>query len=146
MKFIYSITFLCIISLAIAHHEDEEQQQARSYFGDAKYLFKTYQECASQDLSTCLKLKLYTVIDRIARSNSDLKIYDGVTFVSEQAADEDEAPPKSEGEIEASLPRSLDDKEQSLNQMIMDRVLSYFDSHTLKVINNRNWKGYPINF
>lgn len=131
MKFIYSITFLCIISAAIAHN-DEEQQQARSYFGDAKYLFKTYQECASQDLSTCLKLKLYTVVDRIARSNSDLKIYDGVTFVSEKV-DEEHSPPKSEQEVEASLPRSLDDKEQSLNQMIMDRVLSYFDSHTLKV-------------
>lgn len=130
MKLIYSITFLCIVSVAIAHNDDE---QARSYFGDAKYLFKTYQECSSQDLSTCLKLKLYTVVDRIARSNSDLKIYDGVTFVSEKAADQDNEPPKTESEIEASLPRSLDDKEQSLNQMIMDRVLSYFDSHTLKV-------------
>ena len=132
MKFIYSITFLCIVSVAIAHH-DEEQQQARSYFGDAKYLFKTYQECSSQDLSTCLKLKLYTVVDRIARSHSDLNIYDGVTFVSEKVADDEHSPPKSEQEVEASLPRSLDDKEQSLNQMIMDRVLSYFESHTLKV-------------
>ncbi|KAL7019386.1 hypothetical protein ACKWTF_011105 [Chironomus riparius] len=131
MKFIYSVAFLCIVSVAIAHH-DEEQQQARSYFGDAKYLFKTYQECASQDLSTCLKLKLYTVVDRIARSNSDLKIYDGVTFVSEKV-DEEHSPPKSEQEVEASLPRSLDDKEKSLNQMIMDRLLSYFDNHTLKV-------------
>lgn len=133
MKFIYSITFLCIISVAIAHR-DEESQQARSYFGDAKYLFKTYQDCAAQDLSTCLKLKLYSVVDRIARSNSDFKIYDGVTFVAENHnAEEEEAPQKSEAEIEASLPRSLDDKEQTLNQMIMDRVLSYFDSHTLKV-------------
>jgi hypothetical protein len=133
MKFIYSIAFLCIISVAIAHR-DEEGQQARSYFGDAKYLFKTYQDCASKDLSTCLKLKLYSIVDRVARSNDDFKIYDGVTFVNENAsAEEETAPQKSEVEIEASLPRSLDDKEQTLNQMIFDRVLSYFDSHTLKV-------------
>jgi hypothetical protein len=133
MKFIFSITFLCIISVAIARR-DEESQQARSYFGDAKFLFKTYQDCASQDLSTCLKLKLYTVVDRVARSNGDFKLYEGVTFVNEnnQAAEET-APPKSEAEVEASLPRSLGDKEQTLNQMIMDRFLSYFDNHTLKV-------------
>lgn len=134
MKLIYSLTFICIVSFAAATHRDEENQ-ARSYFGDAKYLFKTYQDCASQDLSTCLKLKLYAVIDRVARSNNDFKVYDGVTFIKEEnAADEDNATPvKSESEIEASLPRSLDDKEQTLNQMIMDKILSYFESHTLKV-------------
>jgi hypothetical protein len=133
MKLFCTITFVCIISLAVARDEDN---QARSYFGDAKYLLKTYQDCASQDLSTCLKLKLYTVIDRVARSANDYKIYDGVTFVKEEGTvDEDVSAPKSESEIDASLPRSLDDKEQTLNQMIMDRVLSFFDSHTLKVIN-----------
>lgn len=128
MKFICSIVVVCFITVAV--HADHE---TRSYFGDAKYLLKTYQDCASQDLSTCLKLKLYSVIDRVARSNSDFNVYEGVTFVKEENAEEEQAPAKSEGEIEASLPRSLDDKEQTLNQMIMDRVLSYFDSHTLKV-------------
>lgn len=128
MKFICSIAIVCIASVALVHADD------RSYLGDAKYIYKTYQECASQDLSTCLKLKLYTVIDRIARSNSDFKVYEGVTFEKEEGvADEEQQPGKSEQEIEASLPRSLDDKEQTLNQMILDRVLSYFDSHTLKV-------------
>jgi Protein of unknown function (DUF1676) len=142
MKFIYSLTFLCIVSVAIAHSDEDQQQHQRprkaSYFGDAKYLLKTYQECSSQDLSTCLKLKLFTVVDRIARSNTDIKLYDGVTFVKEENvnndddSEEQQQPAKSESEIEASLPRSLDDKEQTLNQMIMDKVLSFFDGHTLK--------------
>lgn len=132
MKFICSLAIVCIASVAMVHADD------RSYLGDAKYIFKTYQECASQDLSTCLKLKLYSVIDRIARSNSDFQIYDGVVFEKEEGAAAEEEQPKSESEIEASLPRSLDDKEQTLNQMIMDKFLSYFDSHTLKVKFKKN--------
>jgi hypothetical protein len=142
MKLVFSVTFLCVISAVVAHSahlnkvDDEETQprKASSYIGDMKFLYKTYQDCAASDLSTCLKLKLYTVIDRVARSATDFKVYEGVTFVKdgEEQADEP-APPKSEIEIEASLPRSLEDKEQSLNTLIMDKIMSYFGSHTLKV-------------
>lgn len=141
MKFVYSLTFLCLISAVFGHSahlnkvDDEESQprKASSYFGDIKYLYKTYQDCAAADLSTCLKLKLYTVIDRIARSDSDFKVSEGVSFVRDGEEQIDESAPKTEVEIEASLPRSLDDKEQSLNTLIMDKIMSYFGSHTLKV-------------
>lgn len=136
MKFVFSVTFLCLISVAFGHsaHFKEEETQPRkasSYFGDIKYLYKTYQDCSASDLSTCLKLKLYSIIDRVARSNSDFKVYDGVTFVKDGEEQVDEAP-KSEDEIEASLPRSLDDREATLNTLIMDKIMSYFGSHTLK--------------
>lgn len=141
MKLVFSLTFLCVISVAFGHSahlnkiDDEESspRKASSYFGDIKYLYKTYQDCSAADLSTCLKLKLFTAIDRIARSNGDFKVYDGVTFVKDGETQEDESVPQSEIEIEASLPRSLDDKEQSLNTLIMDKIMSYFGSHTLKV-------------
>jgi hypothetical protein len=140
MKFIFSVTFLCLISVAFGHSAhfnkvDEESQprKASSYFGDIKYLYKTYQDCSSSDLSTCLKLKLYSIIDRVARSNSDFKVYDGVTFVKDGAEQIDETSPKTEDEIEASLSRSLEEREQTLNTLIMDRIMTYFGSHTLKV-------------
>lgn len=141
MKLVFSLTFLCVISVAYGHSahlnkvdtEESQPRKASSYFGDIKYLYKTYQDCSASDLSTCLKLKLFTVIDRIARSNSDFKVYDGVTFVKDGEDESDESTPKSEVEIEASLPRSLEDKEQTLNTLIMDKIMSYFGSHTLKV-------------
>jgi Protein of unknown function (DUF1676) len=142
MKFVFSVTFLCVISVAVAHSAhfskvDEEEikpRKASSYIGDVKFLYKTYQDCASSDLSTCLKLKLYSVIDRVARSSADFKVYEGVSFVKDEEEQiDDVAPPKTEDEIEASLPRSLEDKEQSLNTLIMDKIMSYFGSHTLKV-------------
>lgn len=142
MKLVYSLTFMCVISAAFGHSahlnkvDDEESQprKASSYFGDIKYLYKTYQDCSAADLSTCLKLKLFTVIDRVARSTSDFKVYEGVSFVRDGEEEIDETAPKTESEIEASLPRSLDDKESSLNSLIMDKIMSYFGSHTLKVI------------
>jgi hypothetical protein len=137
MKLVYSLTFLCVISAAVAYslnaEEETQPKKASSYFGDIKYLYKTYQDCASSDLSTCLKLKLYSVIDRVARSESDFKVYEGVTFVKDGEEQEEESVPKTEAEIEASLPRSLDDKESTLNTLIMDKIMSYFGSHTLKV-------------
>ena len=134
MKFIYSFTIVCIASVAIVQANDQ------SYLGDVKSIFKTYQECASEDLSTCLKSKLYTVMDRIARSSNDFKVYEGVTFEKDEGAASEDEQSKTESEIEASLPRSLDDKEQTLNQMIMDKVFSFFDSHTLKVSRKKYFK------
>lgn len=141
MKLVFSFTFLCVISVALGHSAhlnkvDEEETQPRkasSYLGDIKFLYKTYQDCAAEDLSTCLKLKLYSVIDRVARSTSDFKVYDGVTFVKDGEEQVEEVPPQTESEVEASLPRSLDDKESALNTLIMDKIMSYFGSHTLKV-------------
>jgi hypothetical protein len=145
MKFFLPIALICIISVACGHGahlnkvEDEEVPEAgrksSSIVGDLRFFFKTYQDCASSDLSTCLKLKLYTAVDRIARSNGDFKVSDGVSFVkeSDDESAEDIEPVKSESEIEASLPRSLDDKEQTLNSMIFDKITSFFEGHTLKV-------------
>lgn len=152
MKFFIPIALICVISVVCGHGahlnkvDDEEVPEAgrktTSYLGDFRYFFKTYQDCASSDLSTCLKLKLYSAMDRIARSNGDVKVSDGVSFVkeSEDASAEEDVPVKSESEIEASLPRSLDDKEQTLNSMIFDKIVSFFESHTLKVNNHNN--GY----
>ena len=157
MKLVFSLTFLCVISVAFGHsahlnkveNDESQPRKASSYFGDIKYLYKTYQDCSASDLSTCLKLKLYTVVDRIARSNSDFKVYDGVTFVKDGEDETNESAPKSEIEIEASLPRSLEDKEQSLNTLIMDKIMSYFGSHTLKVKTkkkNNKLMGFSLTF
>lgn len=148
-----TLVVFCLVSLVFGRStqasstnkiDDEEQQpqdesrKASSYLGDIKFLYKTYQECAAADLSTCLKLKLFTIIDRVSRSTNDFKVYEGVSFVQEGEEPVDKAPVKTEKEIEASLPRSLDDKESTLNSLIMDKIMSFFGSHTLKV-NAAEW-------
>jgi hypothetical protein len=101
--------------------------------GDFKFLYKTYADCASAELSTCLKLKLFTMLDRVARSLNDVKVTEGVQFTRDPEAPVDETPAKTEKEIEAELPRSLEAKNGQLNSLLFDKVMSFFQSHTLQV-------------
>jgi hypothetical protein len=140
-KLLILVVTLSVVSVALGRSSknsaendvNETARKSTSYFGDAKFLYRTYQECLASDLSTCLKLKLYGVMDRIARSQNEFKVYDGVAFVKEGDEPEDNSESKTEEEVEESLPRSLEDKDKTLNSLIFDKVLSFFASHTLKV-------------
>ncbi|XP_011880701.1 PREDICTED: uncharacterized protein LOC105569120 [Vollenhovia emeryi] len=113
-----------------------EPQTARSssngIFGDLRSVYQVYKECTGTEVSPCLKLKLLSAIDRVSRS-VQLNLADGVTLVQDESAANESEPEKSLQEIEASLPRALDDKEDALNGMIFDKVAKFFQSHTLKL-------------
>lgn len=96
-------------------------------------MYKVYQECASTDTISCLKLKLVAALDRAARSYSELPLFEGIKFVKDPQAAVPAAEVKTEAEIEATLPRSLEDKETALDNIITDRVSSFLGSHTLQV-------------
>ncbi|KAL3268023.1 hypothetical protein HHI36_007156 [Cryptolaemus montrouzieri] len=113
----------------------QEEHKARSedshsYYGDIRYLYKVYQECSATDFSSCLKLKLVAALDRVAKS-TDFTIFDGVTFVKDESVPSSQ--PKSEVEIEATLPRSLEEKDSALNTMLTDRVSNFFNTHSVQV-------------
>ncbi|XP_012522909.1 uncharacterized protein LOC105828892 [Monomorium pharaonis] len=112
-----------------------EQQTARSnngIFGDLRSIYLLYKECSSRELDSCLKLKLLSAIDRVSRM-SQLHVTDGVTLVRDESITNESEPEKSLEEIEASLPRALDDKENVINNMIFDKIAKFFQSHTLKL-------------
>ncbi|XP_058813158.1 uncharacterized protein LOC131677384 [Topomyia yanbarensis] len=142
----------CLASVSFAHsasaahsinsntiddsHDPQQQQQtprSGSYVDEIKYLYKTYKDCANSDVSACLKMKLFTILDRVARSLKDFKISEGVKFVRDQEVPIDSTPVKTEAQLELELPRSMDEKERSLNSMLFDKVLSFFQTHTLQV-------------
>lgn len=112
-----------------------DDQSARSggsgVFGDLRYVYQVYKDCSGSELSSCLKLKLLTAMDRVSRS-IQLNIVDGITLVKDDPNTPDEQP-KSAEEIEANLPRALDDREDALNTMILDKIVNFFQSHTLKL-------------
>jgi len=113
-----------------------EQQTARSsssgMLGDLRYVYQTYKECSGAELSPCLKLKLLSAIDRVSRS-AQLNVAEGVTLVQDESTSNESEPERSLQEIEANLPRALDDKEDVLNGMIFDKIVKFFQSHTLKL-------------
>lgn len=116
--------------------QQQQQQTARSngngVFGDLRYVYQVYKECSGAELSPCLKLKLLSAMDRVSRS-AHLNLAEGVTLVQDEPAVNESEPEKSMQEIEASLPRALEDKEDALNGMIFDRIVKFFQSHTLKL-------------
>jgi len=113
-----------------------EQQTARSssggMLGELRYVHQVYKECSGAELSPCLKLKLLSAIDRVSRS-AQLNVAEGVTLVQDESTSNESEPERSLQEIEANLPRALDDKEDVLNGMIFDKIVKFFQSHTLKL-------------
>lgn len=115
-------------------HATPRSEGGGSFMGDLKYVYKVYQECSASDLTSCLKLKLVSAMDRVSRSFTEIPVFEGVKFVKDPKAVE--ATPqesKTEAEIEANLPRSLEDREDALNNMISEKVSNFIGSHTLQV-------------
>lgn len=112
--------------------EEARSEDGNSFYGDMKFVYKVYQECATSDLSSCLKLKLITAMDRVARSYKEVPLFGGVTFVQD-SNNVAETPVQTELELEASLPRSLNEREDALNTLIFDKITNFLQSHTLQV-------------
>nr|CAD7433889.1 unnamed protein product [Timema monikensis] len=137
-----SVIILCIVngqhveSNAVDDEEPRDMgDDSSSFLGDFTYGFRIYSECSREDLSSCLKLKLVAAMNRAARSYlKGVSVLDGVTFVRDPVASDAETsrPLLNEGELEATLPRSLEDKEDTLNGLIVERVVGFFRTHSLQ--------------
>ncbi|XP_023015835.2 uncharacterized protein [Leptinotarsa decemlineata] len=112
---------------------ESARTDSSSYLGDFRYVYKVYQECASSDLIPCLKLKLITAMDRAARTYTELPLFEGVSFVKDPKAVTPGDAVKTEAELEATLPRALEDKETALDSLIANKVSSFLGSHTLQI-------------
>lgn len=114
--------------------ETTRSAEGSSVFGDLKFVFRVYQECAAKELATCLKMKLITALDRASRTFNEIPLFDGVTFVRDTNAVASEEI-KNEAELEASLPRALEDRQDTLDGLISNKVSNFLESHTLQVSN-----------
>lgn len=111
---------------------------------DLKYVLNTYQECSVSDMATCLKVKLLKTVDRIARSDKELTLTDGVSFIKD-----DSAPKMKKDEVELdeainTLPRSLNDKNEALDDLLFNKIVSFFQGHVLQV-NNLKFSYFFLN-
>ena len=113
--------------------DGDQGRSTGGIFGELRSVYQIYKDCAGAEVSSCLKLKLLSTMDRVSRS-SQLTIVEGVTMINEEPpTQKKDEPVRTPEEIEASLPRSLEDKEDALNSMIMDKAVSFLQTHTLKL-------------
>lgn len=114
--------------------EAGRSQDTGLHMSDLRFIYKTYQECSGSDISACLKLKLITALDRAARNIADINLFDGISFVKDPSAQIANTVPATESELEASLPRAMDDRENTLNELILEKTFNFFKSHILQVL------------
>ena len=102
-----SVILALVVTSALASvQQNAIGEDSGSFIGRGlHYAFKVFRECASNDISTSLKLKLVAALDRVDRALPEISLIDGVEFVKKTDEMSNEIP-KTEAEIEASLPRS----------------------------------------
>ncbi|KAE8737060.1 hypothetical protein FOCC_FOCC017481 [Frankliniella occidentalis] len=101
--------------------------------GAVRMLRRVYLECRDDDLSSCLKVQMVRAMDRVARSTRKVALAAGVTL--ERDADAPEQPTASAttaDDLEHSLPRSLPERERSLDKLILERLYGFLQNYSLR--------------
>ncbi|XP_036325223.1 uncharacterized protein LOC118738404 [Rhagoletis pomonella] len=109
-----------------------------AFWGELSQAYRIYKQCAQDNLSVCLKVKLLTGLQRVMRASKVLKLMDGVQFVKSDDEVTSGSAPKtlsftSEKELEAVLPRGEAAKEQVLHSMIAREFSNLLQNFTLQV-------------
>lgn len=104
-----------------------------NFWNDITLLYKIYSQCTKDNLAVCLKIKLLAALEKASRTGKEFTIIDGIKFVQDNEIQANPAPIMSESDIKEILPRSLNEKEDSLNSMLFEKAFEFIRSHTLQV-------------
>lgn len=124
-----------VYSTSIENETASNEGRSVKMLSDLKYAFNTYQECTTSDLATCLKLKLLKTVDRISRSDKELSLTEGVTFIKDNLVKHESNEVNVEEAVQ-QLPRSLGEKNEALDNLLFDKIMSFFKGHVLQVRQN----------
>lgn len=124
MKF--SICAIIVLFAVSANAADDLYNQG------ARALLRVYDECNRAEFGTsaCLKKKAIAIIDRVARMDS-FSVNEGFKVVKNENAPEYKA--ISENELEQTLPRSVEARDEILTELLVDRVSKFFNARTIQI-------------
>lgn len=124
MKLILCVLILSVIASVIA---DEELADS-----SARIAYKLYNDCSNEvGYSVCFKKKVITLLDRLGRmENVSLGI--GINIVKKPYANSNESI-MTEKDLDDTLPRAVDAKEDALSYMLLDKLFKYVGSRNLEV-------------
>ncbi|RZC38507.1 DUF1676 domain containing protein [Asbolus verrucosus] len=96
-----------------------------------KIVLKIYDDCSkASGFSSCLKKKAITFLDRLSRMDH-FSLGEGVVVT--RGSDVNAEPAISEEQLENTLPRASDAKDQALTNILMDKVAKFVGSRTIEV-------------
>lgn len=116
---------IVLIAISATNAEDIYNQGTRA-------LLRVYDECTRSEsgVSACLKKKAITIIDRVARMDT-FSVNDGLKLVKNQNAPEFKA--VSENELEQTLPRGIEARDEALTELLVDRIAKFFNARTIQI-------------
>ena len=116
------------------------EESADDYFASgSKVFYRTFEQCGKVrfgDVLTCLKLRALKFADRALRSDS-VQVADGINIVRTLRKAEDgsgrdlnlEPIPEVN---EAVLPTDPEEKQDKLNEMLLDRMARFLQTHSMQ--------------
>lgn len=124
-KMKFAVCAVVIFLIAGSSAEDIYNQGTRA-------MLRVYDECnkAEFGLTACLKKKAITFIDRVARLDS-LAVNEGFKIVKNENAPELKV--TSEHELEKTLPRGLEAREEALTELLVEKVASFVNGRTVQI-------------
>ena len=116
------------------------EESGGDYFATgSRILYRAFEQCGkvrSGDVLACLKLRALRFADRALRSDS-IHVLDGINIVRDFPKAEDRSGRDSNLEPipevnEAVLPTDPDEKENKMNEMLLDRLARFLQTHSMQ--------------
>lgn len=97
-------------------------------------MFRIYDECQRTDggMAMCLKKKAVTFIDRLSKIDV-VNIGDDVKVVGVEGAAAKASKSINENELDQMLPRSLEDRDYFLTNMLTEKVANYLSGRKIQI-------------
>lgn len=139
-------TLVCVLGYSAAvvfgFPASEQQQGAAQPAQDSSSIlesgvdkvYRFIQGCGDKPMSLCMKMRALTFVDNAVRGDQ-INLIDGVSFVRAETNEADRTlhgRALSEEELDSSLPANSDDKNNQVENLLVDRVARFLESHTLQ--------------
>ncbi|XP_062540344.1 uncharacterized protein LOC134208371 [Armigeres subalbatus] len=122
-----SVCAVAVLSAVVLSATEDYQSQGLRAIG------RVYDECSKAEagFSPCLKKRAITFIDRLSRVEA-LTVGD-VKIVRNERAATVESKPLTEAELEQSLPRGLEARDEALTNILLEKIAGVFSSRTIQI-------------
>lgn len=123
-------------STVTANEEQQTNDSNNAAAPGLRSIMRIYDECQRSDsgVAMCLKKKAVTFIDRISKIDV-INVGDGIRVVGVEnaAATAKSARALNEYDLDQMMPRSMEDRDYFLNNMLTDKLANYISGRKIQI-------------
>nr|CAD7266607.1 unnamed protein product [Timema shepardi] len=133
MRIVLLVFFLTLFGAVVNSSESEEETNSHNgVLSGLKVVYHAYQSCEShRDVFACLKMRALRFADRAINADN-IPVLGGVTFVKSSEEGRNILEPLQEV-TEEGLPEDPEQRNQQLDELLVDRALRFFRGHTVQL-------------